>query len=150
MVQQFGCVLDCSVTLAWYFVDEADPYADSVWDTLALAPAIVPALWPLEVTNALVMGERRGRSTPAQAAAWLAMLRQLPIHVDAETESRAWTDTLHLARAHRLTTYDASYLELALRLGAALATLDAKLKAPRRPLASRSIRRRRPESADRL
>lgn len=125
----FGCVLDCSIALAWYFADEADAYADSVQDGLADAPAAVPSLWPLELANALVMGERRGRSTPAQASAWVALLQQLPIHVDDETVSRAWTDTLHLARAHGLTSYDASYLELALRLGAPLATFDAKLKA---------------------
>lgn len=129
MSPPFGCVLDCSIALAWYFADEAAPYADAVQDGLANAPAAVPSLWPLELSNALVMGERRGRSTPAQASAWLSLLRLLPIHVDGETESRAWADTLHLARAHGLTSYDASYLELALRLGVPIATFDAKLKA---------------------
>ena len=78
MAQYFSCVLDCSIALAWYFADEADPYADSVWNALACFPVAVPSLWPLEVANALVMDERRGRSTPAQAAAWLALLAATP------------------------------------------------------------------------
>jgi predicted nucleic acid-binding protein len=128
MSTPISCVLDCSIALSWYFADESDPYANSVQDSLTQAVATVPAIWPLEVTNALLMGERRGRSTATQATAWLAMLRSLPILVDEETVPRAWNDTLQLARAHGLTSYDASYLELALRLGAPLATLDAKLR----------------------
>ena len=89
---------------------------------------MVPSLWFLEVANAVVMGERRGRSTPAQAATWLGLLSALPIIGDDETSARAWADTLGLARAHNLTSYDASYLELAMRRGLPLATLDGKLK----------------------
>jgi predicted nucleic acid-binding protein len=122
-------VLDCSITLAWYFADEADDYADSVQDSLAHMAAAVPSLWPLEVTNALLAGERRGRSTSAQATTWLALLQTLPIRVDAETVTRAWAETLHVARTYALSTYDASYLELALRLGLPVATLDVRLKA---------------------
>jgi predicted nucleic acid-binding protein len=121
-------VLDCSIALAWYFADEADSYADSVQDSLSQAEAFVPSLWPLEITNALVVGERRGRATVAQATTWLSLLRALPIRVDGETAPRAWTETLQLARTHGLTTYDASYLELALRLGCPIATLDKKLR----------------------
>ena len=123
-----GFVLDCSVTLAWYFADEADAYADSVQDSLAPTGAVVPSLWPLEVTNALVVGERRGRSTLAQATSWIALLKDLPIRIDCETVSRAWAETLHVARTHGLSAYDAAYLELALRLGVGLATRDGKLK----------------------
>ena len=122
-------VLDTSLTLAWYFADEADPYADAVAQTLASAEAVVPSLWPLEVANALVMGERRQRSTEAQASAFLARLGTLPIVIDEETDARAWSDTLGLARAQNLSAYDAAYLEVAMRRGLPLASLDEKLKA---------------------
>lgn len=122
-------VLDGSVTMAWYFADESNAYADSVLTKLGTARAFVPALWPLEVANTLVVGERRKRSTQAQAAAWLGILESLPIEIDGETPIHAWSRTLSLARSHNLSAYDASYLELALRRGLPLATLDAKLKA---------------------
>ena len=91
--------------------------------------AHVPGLWPLEVANALLVGERRGRTTAADAAHFLAILSAFPITVDDETVARAWADTMHLARAHNLSAYDAAYLELAMRRGLPLATLDDKLKA---------------------
>jgi len=129
MADTNGFVLDGSVTMAWYFKDEANDYADAVRDGLVSTWAVVPALWPLEVSNTLVMGERRKRSTPAQAATWLGLLRALPITVDDETAGRAWGETLGLARAQSLSAYDAAYLELAMRRGLPLATLDDKLKA---------------------
>ncbi len=122
-------VLDGSVTLAWYFQDEMDGYADAVRDGMIRSQAVVPSLWPLEVANTVVMGERRKRSTPAQAATWLGILGTFPIVVDGETTARAWGETLGLARAHNLSAYDAAYLELAMRRGLPLATLDGKLKA---------------------
>src|SRR5690242_19073125 len=121
-------VLDGSVTMAWFFRDETDAYAEAVEDSLPHAQAVVPTLWPLEVANTLVVGERRKRSTEAQAATWLNHLRALPIIVDDETAMRAWDDTLSLARAHKLSAYDAAYLELALRRSLPLATLDDRLK----------------------
>jgi predicted nucleic acid-binding protein len=122
-------VLDGSLALAWYFKDEADPYADAVAGRFPAARAAVPLIWPLEVANAVLMGERRQRSTEAQAAQWLSFLGSLPIAVDDETSDRAWGEVLSLARAHRLSSYDAAYLELALRRGLPLATLDDKLRA---------------------
>ena len=122
-------VLDGSLALAWYFVDEANPYADAVAARFPAARAIVPLIWPLEVANAVLMGERRQRSSEAQAAKWLTYLAFLPIGVDDDTNDRAWGEVLSLARAHRLSAYDAAYLELALRRGLPLATLDDKLKA---------------------
>ena len=122
-------VLDGSLALAWYFKDEADPYADAVAACLPAARAAVPLIWPLEVANAVLMGERRQRSTEAQAARWLTYLGFLPIAVDDETNDRAWGEVLSLARAHRLSAYDAAYLELALRRGLPLATRDDKLRA---------------------
>lgn len=120
-------VLDGSVTMAWYFKDEMNGYANAVRDSLEQRQAIVPSLWALEVANTVVMGERRNRSTPAQAAIWLSLLSALPIVVDAETSARAWGDTLSVARAHSLSAYDAAYLELAMRRGLSLATLDERL-----------------------
>jgi len=122
-------ILDGSLALAWYFRDEADPYADAVAARFPAVRALVPLIWPLEVANALLTGERRQRSTEAQAAKWLGYLRSLPIAVDDETNDRAWDDVLSLGRAHSLSAYDAAYLELALRRGLPLATLDDKLKA---------------------
>jgi predicted nucleic acid-binding protein len=122
-------VLDGSVTMVWGFEDESDDYAAALLDKMPDLLAHVPSLWSLEVANALIVGERRGRMTPADAARFLAILGTFPIAVDDETAARAWTDTLHLARAHQLSAYDASYLELAIRHGLPLASLDGKLKA---------------------
>ncbi len=115
-------VLDGSVALAWYFKDEASSYADAVVNRFPRVQVVVPAIWPLEVANAVLMGERRKRR-------WLGYLSSLPITVDDEMTARAWSDTLNLARAHNLSAYDAAYLELARRRGLPLATLDDKLKA---------------------
>jgi predicted nucleic acid-binding protein len=122
-------VLDGSVTLVWGFEDENDEYAEAILDRMPGLQAYVPGLWHLEVANALVVGERRRRTTPADAAPFLAILGAFPITVDDETIARAWADTIHLARAHNLSTYDAAYLELALRRGLPLASLDDRLKA---------------------
>ena len=126
-VQEF--VLDCSVTMAWYFKDEANAYASAVRRSLSAANAIVPSIWPLEVANILMLGERRQRSTEAEASKWLRYLELLPIRVDMETTVRAWSDVLHVARSYDLSAYDAAYLELALRLGLPLASVDDRLKA---------------------
>jgi predicted nucleic acid-binding protein len=115
--------------MAWYFKDEVNAYANSVRRALSGARAVVPALWPIEVANILVLGERRRRSTEAEASKWLRYLQMLPIRVDEETAARAWSDTLQVARLYDLTVYDAAYLELAIRLGLPLASLDDKLKA---------------------
>lgn len=122
-------VLDGSVTLAWLFHDETDPYADAIIARLPAIEMLVPRLWHLEIANVLLVGERRGRCTQADTAAWLSYLSSLPIVMDGATEARAWNDTFNLARQHGLSAYDAAYLELAMREGVALATLDAKLKA---------------------
>jgi predicted nucleic acid-binding protein len=122
-------VLDGSITLAWLFLDEQDPYADAIVGKLPHIEMLVPRLWHLEVANVLLAGERRGRCTQADTTNWLRFLSGLPIAVDDSTEARAWSDTIALARRHGLTEYDAAYLELALREGLPIATLDAKLEA---------------------
>jgi predicted nucleic acid-binding protein len=122
-------VLDCSIVLAWFFEDETDDYADAVQGTMVSAVAVVPSLWRLEVANALCVGERRKRTTEAKVTAFLNLLKSLPISQDDETWTRAWQESLNLARAHQLSVYDAAYLELALRLGVPLASIDNPLKA---------------------
>jgi predicted nucleic acid-binding protein len=122
-------VLDCSVALAWFFADERSAYADAVLLRLPSAAAVVPALWHLEVANGMIQGEKRRRSTPAQAARFAEFLAPLPITVDRDTIGRAWSDTLHVARSFGLSAYDAAYLELALRRGLPIAAGDGRLKA---------------------
>jgi predicted nucleic acid-binding protein len=81
------------------------------------------------VANTLLVGERRKRSTQADTVAWMNFLAALPITADEETKRYAFSDTVNLGRSHNLSAYDAAYLELALRRGLLLATLDDKLKA---------------------
>ncbi len=123
-----GLVLDCSIVMAWYFVDESSEYADQVARRLPHQAAFVPLNWPLEVANVLLMGERRKRSTQTQAARLLKTLQGLPITLDDETNLHAWNIMLSMARAHDLSAYDAAYLELAMRRDLPLASLDDKLK----------------------
>ena len=123
-----GLVIDSSVAIAWCFLDEQNDYSQSVLDALSSEQAIVPDLWHLEVANTLLVGERRKRSTQANTVTWLGFLASLPIVADEETTTHAFGDTLSLAREHNLSAYDAAYLELAMRRGLPLATLDDRLK----------------------
>jgi predicted nucleic acid-binding protein len=123
-----GLVLDCSIVMAWYFVDETSDYADGIARQLPGQRAFVPLNWPLEVANILLVAERRKRSTQAQAARLIKNLAALPITMDDETNLQAWSSTLSLAREHNLSAYDATYLELAMRRGLPLASLDEELK----------------------
>lgn len=118
-------VVDTSVTMAWCFEDEATDRTDAVLDQLRREEAAVPALWQLEVANVLLVAERRGRITEAQAARFLDLLARLPIRVDiSQTDTSA---VLAAGRRHDLSAYDAAYLVLAERLAAPLATLDDRL-----------------------
>lgn len=121
-------MLDASVAMTWCFPDENSPYAERVLDSLQTAAAFVPGLWAIEVANAVLSGERRKRLQEFEAARFFALLNALSITVDPQTAERASTDTLALARRHGLTIYDATYLELAIREGLALATLDEALR----------------------
>jgi predicted nucleic acid-binding protein len=121
-------VLDSSVTLAWVYGDETTEAVRHVFDLLGQNGAWVPGLWKLEVANILEMGVRRGRHDGAFRDATLADLALLSIHLDPETDGRAWGATARLAARHKLTVYDAAYLELALRRGLPLATLDRELR----------------------
>ena len=124
-------VLDNSVTMRWFVGDgrrEEMAYARAVLDALKKSSALVPVTWSLEVSNVLARVEARRVATEARSEAFVAILGGLRIEVDEETSSHALSDTLHLARRYRLSAYDASYLELALRAGSPLATLDIDLK----------------------
>jgi predicted nucleic acid-binding protein len=121
-------VLDSSVALAWVYAEETTVAIQSVFASVRESGAWVPGFWKLEVANILEMGVRRGRTDAAFRDDTLADLALLPISVDEETDRQAWMATLKLAVRHRLTVYDAAYLELALRKGLPLATLDRELR----------------------
>lgn len=122
-------VLDSTVTLAWCFDDERTQTTDTLLDRVAESGAEAPSLWPLEILNALAMAERRGRISADKRQELAGFLHDLPVSIDVETASQAWGATSRLAARHRLTIYDAAYLELAQRLGLPLATLDMELRA---------------------
>lgn len=116
------------MTTAWCLKDEASPLADAVLEMLATDDAVVPAIWGAEVANALLAAEKRGRFSPGETPAAVALLRRLPIHADA-TDPRFQMDPLiQLGRDSGLSIYDASYLHLAQRTGFPLATLDGPLR----------------------
>lgn len=120
-------VLDASVALSWCFKNEATIVGDQVLERLEAEAASVPAIWHLEIANVLALSERRGRITPAHSSEFIALLETLDIIIDEATPSRALGRVLDLARAERLTAYDAAYLELAMRLGIPLASKDTDL-----------------------
>ena len=120
-------VLDVSVAVAWCFDDESTPAAWALLDRLRTAPAHVPALWALEIGNILLGAEKRKRITRARSVAFLGILGDLDIRVDPDLPGRAFRDVLPLARECGLTIYDATYLELAMRLHLPLATKDKAL-----------------------
>lgn len=122
-------VLDSSVALTWCFEDEHTLATLALLDQITETGAIAPALWPLEVLNALTMAERRGRLDGTQRHQLAGFLRDLPVSLDQETADQAWTITMRLAERYQLTLYDAAYLELAQRLELPLATLDQELRA---------------------
>jgi predicted nucleic acid-binding protein len=122
-------VVDNSVVMAWCFEDETSSYSDAVLDCLAEATAFVPAIWPLEVGNVLLVAERNHRLSEADSARFIALLSELPIEVEQESPDRMIKEIWALARKHHLSTYDASYLDLAMRKGLSIATRDKNLLA---------------------
>jgi predicted nucleic acid-binding protein len=124
-------VLDNSVTMRWFFGDgkpQELAYAGKVLDAMKVATAIVPTTWGLEVANVIARAEAKALVTEARSGAFLEMLDGVSIEVDAATFAHALQSTLQLARRYKLSAYDASYLELALRRGISLATLDEDLQ----------------------
>ena len=123
-------VVDSSMALAWVMRDEAGSETDKVLDLLGRGGrAFVPAIWHWEIANALLSVERQKRATKMEINRHLSLFRSLPITVDEVAINQAWGVTHLLAQQHRLTSHDAAYLEMAVRLGLPLATLDQDLVA---------------------
>jgi predicted nucleic acid-binding protein len=123
-------VLDNAVTMAWCFNDEATPYTENILDRLSnlLDSAVVPALWLYEVTNVSILAVRKGRITKEKATRFLSNLIDLPIEVEPPASRAELLPVLaDLMERHRLTSYDAAYLEIAIRRNLPLATLDDAL-----------------------
>ena len=113
--------------MTWCFQDEMVPYAEAVLDSLAEAVAVVPAIWPLEVINVLLVAERNGRLHEADSVRFVSLIGQLPIMVDRSWTERLMRDLLAIGRIHNLSSYDTAYLELAMRQGLPIASLDKRL-----------------------
>ncbi len=121
-------VLDASVVVAWLLGDEGEA-AERVMAGLDGGVARVPAIWAVEIANALVVAERRGRVTEAQASRAAELVLAIPVRVAEVGEARTLRELRLLARLHGLAAYDASYLDLALAERLPLATLDVRLAA---------------------
>src|SRR6202453_705802 len=122
-------VIDASVTLSWGFPDEQAPMSMNVLDRLKTGEqALVPAFWSVEVLNTLLLGERKGRITPEQTKTFVDTLRVLNPILDYASLEQVAGPVQIICRDHRLTPYDALYVELALRSGSPLATLDQPQK----------------------
>ncbi len=122
-------VLDASIAVAWLLDDENEPRAEASLERLGIEPALVPVIWHVEVRNALLGAERRRRLRPEEVNARLSQIGGLPLRTDSSPSLEA---AFMFARTHRLSVYDALYLELALRASAPLATLDNALAAAAR------------------
>ena len=121
-------VIDASLTLTWYFEDEATAATEELLDIVARTGAVVPSLWRLEMASGFQSGIRRRRIDAAYRDASLADLRRMAITVDPDTDAHVWTTALWLSDRYGLTIYDACYLELAQRRTLPLATLDQELR----------------------
>ena len=122
-------VLDCSVALAWVLPDEGSDFADGLLDRLVAEGAVVPPVWPLEVGNVLLAALRQRRVRQTEFEPIIERLACLPIEIDISATDHALAGVVVLAGQHSLTTYDASYLDLAQRRHLPLATLDKRLRA---------------------
>jgi len=122
-----ACVLDASFTFQWLFRDEASPEGYTALAVIGREGAIIPPLWFVEITNGLGMAERRGRITQTDMPEAMNLLQSLPLEVDEPASLARCEVVLDLMRVHRLTAYDATYLELARRRGMSLATRDRDL-----------------------
>lgn len=121
-------VVDNSVAMSWCFKDEANRYADSILDRMTDTKAVVPSIWPLEVVNVLLVAERMKRISESDSVRFITLLNQLPITIEQDQADRIMNELINLAREHGLSSYDACYLDLAMRMGLPIATLDKRLK----------------------
>lgn len=120
-------IIDSSVALSWYFEDEADAYAERVLESVAAHGAFVPFHWKTEIANGLLMGIRRQRITPEYREKVFEELSALKLSADGGGQEHIWTSVNQIAETYGLTVYDAIYMELAIRRGFVLASLDKKL-----------------------
>ncbi len=126
-----GFVLDNSVAMRWLLESEKSSdqkYAESVLKSLLNTDALVPNLWHLEATNVLLGAEKRSEVDAGEVEGFISQLENLPIHVDPLTAHQAFNRTMALSRIYKLTSYDAAYLEIAIREGLPIATLDKDLR----------------------
>lgn len=121
-------VVDNSVVMSWCFKDEAKHYSESILDRLTESIAYVPSIWPIEVVNVLLVAERKKIIGRAEGVRFLELLLQLPIRVEHETPAILMQSLYTLAEGHGLSSYDASYLDLAMKKGLPFATQDKKLR----------------------
>ena len=127
MGQDADFVLDCSVTMAWCFEDETTEFTEAVLESLASRSALVPAIWPLEITNVLLMAMRRKRLTKIKAAGFLDRLNDLPIRQANGNPLSSMTRIFELGDESKITSYDAAYLDLAISYDLPLVTIDKDL-----------------------
>jgi predicted nucleic acid-binding protein len=120
-------VIDASLAFAWVSDEVVTDAVTRLLEDVVVQGALAPPLFRLEIANALITSERRGKISHATRVAMLADLQALPIAIDPEPIEMCWRRALDLAEAFDLTVYDATYLELAQRSGLPLATLDAAL-----------------------
>ncbi|HVA46216.1 MAG TPA: type II toxin-antitoxin system VapC family toxin [Pirellulales bacterium] len=121
-------IIDCSLAMAWLFKDEATEETTKLLNRLETETGLVPAWWFLEVTNVIALAERKGRVAPHESQQFIDDISQLDIELDTESPLRSFSHILPLCRTHRLTSYDAMYLDLAVRRHLPLATLDEPLR----------------------
>lgn len=127
-------VIDASITIAWTLVEEHTPFANTIRDRVLQESAVVPSVWTLEVANVLIQAERRGRKDAETVTRALALLQDLPVTVLPGSLAEDLNIVASTARDHKLTSYDAAYLNLARREGLPLATLDIQLVAAAKKL----------------
>ena len=121
-------IIDCSITMAWCFSDESTAKTSKILDRMIDETALVPSLWFLEVANVLAMAEKKKRISRAQSAEFLSLLGTFEVEVDDEFVGRAFSHFLPICRDRDLTSYDATYLDLAVRRSLPLASLDDNLR----------------------
>lgn len=121
-------VVDASIALAWCFPDETSDYADGVLVALEGKTMLVPAVWGLEIANAVLVGERRKRVDQSEIKQFMILLEGLSLVQDSRQVASHISEVLPIARTYGLSAYDAAYLELSIRHNSPLATLDDKLQ----------------------
>jgi predicted nucleic acid-binding protein len=120
-------IVDASVALSWLFADEFSEAAHDLFEQAGEQGVLVPSHWPLEIVNGALMGERRGRVLPSAIERWAEQIGNIDAVIDTQPMTWAFDALMPLCRTHRLTSYDAAYLELSARSRTVLATFDGRL-----------------------